>query len=254
MKQKMWLQIARHVIEEKKDVSQAMHLLEECGDLIKIEDIIPYFPEFVTIDEFKDAIKDSLSLYMSNIDSLKEDIEQAATSAESIRREIQVIKSRSVTATSSDKCLLCKYPLLTRRFYIFPCAHKFHFDCYYKSVAKVLLPSKKKVIDELILRIQEAAANTNVVQAQSSMVTSMFGSVTGVLNQKLFNVTPKSKGTQPTSSSTAVMTPEEINRLKADLDDQLASECVMCGENMIRRVDEPFFDLDEYKQIYDSWL
>jgi hypothetical protein len=33
-------------------VKRAMEFLHEC-DLLKIEDILPFFPDFVTIDHFK---------------------------------------------------------------------------------------------------------------------------------------------------------------------------------------------------------
>ena len=49
----MWWYIsARHVVEEEKDVKRAMEFLHEC-ELLKIEDILPFFPDFVTIDNFK---------------------------------------------------------------------------------------------------------------------------------------------------------------------------------------------------------
>ena len=133
LKQKLWLRIARHIIEDEKDVSKAMKFLDECGEIVQIEDILPYFPDFVTIDDFKDAIKDSLASYTCRIDTLKEDIETAATSAESIRNEIHQIRSKSISINSSERCLICHYPLLTRSFYVFPCAHKFHSDCFFFS-------------------------------------------------------------------------------------------------------------------------
>ncbi len=33
------------------------------GGLLKIEDVLPFFPDFVTIDNFKEAICDSLERY-----------------------------------------------------------------------------------------------------------------------------------------------------------------------------------------------
>ncbi len=33
------------------------------GGLLKLEDILPFFPDFVMIDNFKDAICDSLERY-----------------------------------------------------------------------------------------------------------------------------------------------------------------------------------------------
>jgi len=43
------------VVEEEKDVRRAMEFLHEC-DILKIEDILPFFPDFVTIDHFKVGI------------------------------------------------------------------------------------------------------------------------------------------------------------------------------------------------------
>lgn len=50
-------------MEQNNDMEQAMHFLEECS-FIKIEDILPFFPDFVTIDHFKDAVCASLEVRM----------------------------------------------------------------------------------------------------------------------------------------------------------------------------------------------
>lgn len=55
---------AQHVVEQQNDIAQAMKFLEQC-DLIKIEDILPFFPDFTTIDHFKDAICSSLQVIPS---------------------------------------------------------------------------------------------------------------------------------------------------------------------------------------------
>lgn len=60
---RIWLRIARYVVQDKNDIKQAMEFLRECDGLVKIEDILPFFPDFVTIDHFKDAICDSLQEY-----------------------------------------------------------------------------------------------------------------------------------------------------------------------------------------------
>ncbi|KNC81237.1 hypothetical protein SARC_06412 [Sphaeroforma arctica JP610] len=53
LRKRLWLKIAHHVIEEDHNIERAMKLLEEQSDLVKIEDILPFFPEFVKIDHFK---------------------------------------------------------------------------------------------------------------------------------------------------------------------------------------------------------
>jgi len=52
LRKKLWLRIARHVVEEEKNIKKAMNVLKDC-DLLKIEDILPFFPDFVLIDDFK---------------------------------------------------------------------------------------------------------------------------------------------------------------------------------------------------------
>jgi hypothetical protein len=52
---------AKHVVHEKDDIQQAMQFLQQC-ELLKIEDILPFFSDFVTIDHFKDAICTSLQV------------------------------------------------------------------------------------------------------------------------------------------------------------------------------------------------
>lgn len=44
--------LARHVVEKQENIDNAMKVLKDC-DLLKIEDILPFFPDFVTIDKFK---------------------------------------------------------------------------------------------------------------------------------------------------------------------------------------------------------
>lgn len=40
------------MVEKDKDIQKAMKFLNEC-ELLKIEDVLPFFPDFVTIDHFK---------------------------------------------------------------------------------------------------------------------------------------------------------------------------------------------------------
>lgn len=49
------------MVSGKDDIKQAMEFLHQC-DLIRIEDILPFFSDFVTIDHFKDAICNSLKV------------------------------------------------------------------------------------------------------------------------------------------------------------------------------------------------
>jgi hypothetical protein len=93
LRKKLWMMIARYVIERSQDVAMAMELVSAC-DLLKIEDVLQFFPDFVTIDHFKDAICSSLQEYNEHIESLKREMQEATDSGEMIRQDIQEMRNK----------------------------------------------------------------------------------------------------------------------------------------------------------------
>lgn len=140
LRKKLWLKIAKYVVQEKGDIKSAMKFLEST-DLVKIEDILPFFPDFVVIDDFKTEICNALEDYSAHIDELKAEMAEATRSAESIKHDIEALASRFVAVEQSDKCWHCGVGITTRQFYVFPCQHSFHADCL------VTLVSLPNVID-----------------------------------------------------------------------------------------------------------
>ena len=58
LRKKLWLMVAKHVIEQEKGVKRenirkAIAFVKETDGLLKIEDILPFFPDFALIDDFK---------------------------------------------------------------------------------------------------------------------------------------------------------------------------------------------------------
>jgi hypothetical protein len=98
-------------------------------ELLKIEDILPFFPDFVVIDDFKDDICNALEDYSARIVELKQDMDGAMESAAAVSRDIAQLKNRFVTIEQGERCTQCQAPLLLRQFYVFPCQHTFHADC-----------------------------------------------------------------------------------------------------------------------------
>lgn len=80
LRKKLWLKIARHVVQEEEDVQTAMACLASCS-LLKIEDVMPFFPDFVAIDHFKEAICSSLKAYIYHIQELQQEMVEATASA-----------------------------------------------------------------------------------------------------------------------------------------------------------------------------
>lgn len=220
LRKKLWLKIAKHVVKEKNDIKRAMEFLQEC-DLIKIEDILPFFPDFVTIDHFKDAICSSLQEYNQHIEGLKEEMEVATQSTQEIRSEIQTFRNKFSMVTAQEKCASCNYPIMGRSFYLFPCKHVFHSVCMIAEVLPYLSPTKQNRVSEI--QRQLAAV---VGQEDSASISSA----------SLLSATVSTK-----------------DKLNAELDDLVASECLYCGDIMIRTIDIPFLNTSEYSAILQSW-
>jgi hypothetical protein len=73
LRKKLWLMIAKHVVQQGKatkgeNIRKAIAFLKETDGLLKIEDILPFFPDFSLIDDFK--VFFSLSLTLSEGSSI----------------------------------------------------------------------------------------------------------------------------------------------------------------------------------------
>ncbi|KAJ8269898.1 hypothetical protein GJAV_G00108020 [Gymnothorax javanicus] len=224
LRKKLWLKIARHVVQEEKDVKKAMNCLSSC-DLLKIEDILPFFPDFVTIDHFKEAICGSLEEYNRHIEGLKLEMEEATESAKRIREDIQEMRNKYGVVESQEKCAACEFPLLNRPFYLFLCGHMYHYDCLLQEVSPHLYPHQQARLEDLQKKLAATVQPTR------------------------HRVRPKEDDT--VSLGAGQPTREQI---KSDIDDIVAAECVYCGELMIRSIDKPFIDPQKFDAEKSSWL
>ncbi|KIO30783.1 hypothetical protein M407DRAFT_14242 [Tulasnella calospora MUT 4182] len=146
LRKRLWLKVAKFVVQEQNDIKTAMRLLDNTP-LVKIEDILPFFPDFVVIDDFKEEICNALESYSAHIDALKADMDEATKSAEAIKNDIKNLQNRFVTLEASEKCSICGLNLLTRQFYVFPCQHCFHADCLIGQVKEYLpAPALRRLI------------------------------------------------------------------------------------------------------------
>lgn len=148
MRKKLWLLIAEKKIKEASSIKEAIEFLKRC-ELLKIEDLIPFFPDFVVIDDFKEEICNALEEYSQHIDNLKQEMDVSQHTAEQIRAEIAALDSRYAIVEPGERCWICTLPVLSRQFFVFPCQHAFHSDCLGKRVLESSGVSKKKRIKDL---------------------------------------------------------------------------------------------------------
>ncbi|KAI1305565.1 hypothetical protein EDD11_004922 [Mortierella claussenii] len=332
LRKTLWLKIARHVVKEKKDIKAAMDFLSN-SDLLKIEDILPFFPDFVLIDDFKEEICKALEEYNIHIDELKTEMDEATKSAENIRIDVRELRSRFAVVASTERCTSCDYPLLTRQFYIFPCQHTFHADCLIKKLTPFLSTRQLKRLDELQEQIQNemqtqqqkmmlmnghhtlqplkvsssnpflnvngvdqghshqggltqlptqligqtgaavmalggviGAGGKAMVNGGVAIATTAAGTAAGVFKDVIFadgkdvaGLGLGLGGSGPGANSggalggddMAVVVPR-LELLRDELDDLVASECLLCGELMIKTIDQPFVLSDEL-ELELSW-
>ncbi len=64
LRKALWLKIAVYAIEDRKAIKPAIEIMKE-SDCLKIEDLLPHFPDFVVIDDFKEDICSALEEYFS---------------------------------------------------------------------------------------------------------------------------------------------------------------------------------------------
>jgi vacuolar protein sorting-associated protein 18 len=148
LRKKLWLAVAKKVISQSNGIKTAIEFLKRC-DLLKIEDLIPFFPDFVVIDDFKEEICAALEDYSRNIDTLKKEMDESAQTATNIKIDIAALDHRYAIVEPGEKCYICGLPLLSRQFFVFPCQHAFHSDCLGRKVMEQIGLGKGKRIREL---------------------------------------------------------------------------------------------------------
>ncbi|KAG5985382.1 hypothetical protein E4U55_003610 [Claviceps digitariae] len=158
LRKRLWLAVARKVISKSDGIKAAIEFLKRC-DLLKIEDLIPFFPDFIVIDDFKDEICQALEDYSRNIDNLKRDMDESAQTASNIKMDIAALDHRYAIVEPGEKCYLCGLPLLSRQFFVFPCQHAFHSDCLGKRVLEQAGFGQAKRIRQLQMQIHKGLVN-----------------------------------------------------------------------------------------------
>ena len=231
IKKKIWMRIARYVVQKRNDIKQAMEYLQQCDGLVKIEDILPFFPDFVTIDHFKGAICDSLQDYSKHIQDLRSEMEESNQAADRIRAEISQSKNEYLVVRATDTCKLCSAYLMMRPFHLFNCGHFFHTDCLTDEVAKYLTPARKRRLDEL-------SAEMSQLKAQSASRSAKGGEDV---------VSVDSKGTSGPRLS-------RKDQLRSELDDLMASQCLYCGDLMVKMIDKPLVEDADFEREMAEWL
>ncbi|CAI6333861.1 unnamed protein product [Periconia digitata] len=157
LRKKLWLAIAKKVISQSSGIKTAIEFLRRV-DLLRIEDLIPFFPDFVVIDDFKEEICTALEDYSRKIDELKKEMDESEETAAHIKTDIKALEQRYAIVEPGERCYVCGLPLLARQFFVFPCQHAFHSDCLAKRVVELAGIARGKRIAELQTEVSKGTS------------------------------------------------------------------------------------------------
>lgn len=223
------------MITQGHDLNEVMEILDECGnDLLKIEDILPLFPDFETIDQFKKPIIKSLDRYNERLNDLRTEMNDASKSIDDIRDDLSKYRTRCVaTIDSTATCALCDQSLMLQStFYIFACGHYFHGDCLFTYVRRLMQYKDDHKLDE-INRLQ-ASGKSGSINEQSKPKSDKTATKTLTLKD-IDNV----GRLQSIIASGIAPISRDMESVQQELDDLLASRCILCGETAVDNLDQP---------------
>ncbi|XP_030378216.1 vacuolar protein sorting-associated protein 18 homolog [Scaptodrosophila lebanonensis] len=209
----LWLRIAYHEIKGTNDVKKALNLLQECK-LLRIEDLLPFFSDFEKIDNFKEAICNSLKEYNQRIQELQRDMAETKEQSDRVCADLQQLRTRSIRMEAKDVCSICELMLLVKPFFVFICGHKFHSDCLEKQVVPMLTKERSRQLTMLKHQMEALMTQT---------------------------------------ASNAMAAPEEQRKrleLKTKIEEILAADCLYCGL-MIETIDQPL--VDDWDKVNVEW-
>lgn len=156
LRRELWLQCAKYVIESTPSMQEAMQLVRRT-DLLTVEDILPFFPDFTVIDDFKSEICDTLESYVTKIDALKDELDHTTAVAASLQQDLRALGERAVDIDADQVCVQCLAPLATRALYVFPCRHGYHADCLTAQVTQHLPPRRLRRLVQLQSELEAGA-------------------------------------------------------------------------------------------------
>jgi len=186
----------------------------------------------------QEEICKSLKDYNSQIEQLKQEMDDATRGADNIRSDIGSLAQRYTVIDREEECGVCRRKILTvgglhqvgrsytsvghmAPFYVFPCGHAFHANCLIAHVTRCT----SQVQAERILNLQR----------QLSLIDRKAAKDNGGIG-----------------NGESVMGATPVEKLRSQLDDAVASECPFCGDLMIREISLPFI-LPEESAEKASW-
>lgn len=127
-RKRLWLMIAKAAASDgtrgdKDVVTRVVSVLKDCGpDVLSIEDVLPFLPDFAQIDQIKDEICEALTSYASKIEGFLLEMNECDKTCSIVREEISRLRKHHMRVKADARCALTNTLVLRsgEPFYAFP--------------------------------------------------------------------------------------------------------------------------------------
>jgi hypothetical protein len=157
------------------DVTKALETLKD--SVLKIDDLLPLFPEDAKVEDMKKHLCECLDQYNSKILELKQQLSEHSKSAEELRKKQRKQRHKHITINPNQECDLCGASIFKKEFFVFPCLHAFHRECIYKKLKSY--HTKDPRVDRTVRKICGLFSKIETIKAKAAFVNSELNAGSG---------------------------------------------------------------------------
>lgn len=225
-RRRLWLMIAKACASGDETGSSAAHhrdvvdkvvdVLRDCGsDVLSIEDVLPFLPDFAQIDQFKDEICSALTSYSSKIDQYLREMDECDRACDALRREAARLRAHETRLSPRARCALTGKLVLNEDepFYVFPSGY-----------VALEGPLKENVRPRL-----NDKQRGRLAEVERELSTSRRGR-------------GRARRDDDDDDHDDPKERARLNGLQAELDGLVAAECPLTGSGMVESIDDGFLD------------
>ncbi|XGW10958.1 hypothetical protein V3C99_012449 [Haemonchus contortus] len=223
-RRRIWLKIASFVIGKGENAADSLALLKESGDVISIQDILPFFPDFTEIKDFKEPLCECLKEHSVKIQELQQAMKDATLMAQEIREKTERLRDRVTIVKAGDVCAKCERSLIGRPFHAHHCRHFFHRECLEEEMMPFLSEESKARLADL-----EATEKRLFAQLQAA--------------DRVPTATDKFADERKA----------RFMKVTCDINEIIGTQCPLCGLTAIELIDKPFFTDEQFEADRESW-
>jgi vacuolar protein sorting-associated protein 18 len=176
-RKRLWLMIAKTAAVDgtstgKDVVPRVVSVLKDCGpDVLSIEDVLPFLPDFAQIDQIKDEICEALTSYSSKIEGYLREMNDCDQVCNDLREEISRLRKYHMRVKADARCAFTQKLVLSagEPFYAFPSGYVVLASALKSEVSPYLTDKQRKRVEELEGLIQTGGSEKPTQALQSEL-------------------------------------------------------------------------------------